>query len=257
MVFFIEINKDKEKAINLYKELTDFLYENKHEITDKIEKANFILSLGGDGTFIRTTNKYRKYGKPILGINCGTLGYLTELNPDNYKEKLLELFNNNYTVHNRIGIEGNIGNIKKEACNDIYIRNNSMSVVDFHVLVDNNYLAAFKADGVIISTPMGSTGYALSCGGSFVDPDSDVILLNLIAPHTLMNRSIVLNSNSEIKIIMDEVRGNCEIAIDGDIVKKLNNKDEVIIKKSNISTKIIEINKRSFINLISSKLTNN
>lgn len=257
MVFFIEVNKDKEKAVNLYRNLLTFLHDNKQFITKDVSKTDFILSLGGDGTFIRTANKYRKYGKPILGINCGTLGYLTELNPDNYKEKLLKLFNNNYSIHNRIGIEGSVYEITKEACNDVYIRNNSMSVIDFCILVDNNYLATFKADGVIISTPMGSTGYALSCGGSFVDPDSDVILLNLIAPHTLMNRSIILNSNSEIKIIIKEVRGNCEIAIDGDIVRKLNNKDKIIIRKSNIPTKIAEIDQRNFINLISSKLINN
>ena len=249
MTFFIEKYKDNEKALVLEQELILFLKENKQEVSSNIKDCDFILSLGGDGTFIRAVNKYRKYNKAILGINCGHLGYLTELNAFNYKEKLLKLINNKYTINKRVGLTGTINNIHKDACNDIVIRNNNMNIIDFDVYVNDTFLSSFKADGIIISTPIGSTGYALSCGGSFVDPNSENILLNL------MNRSIVLNSNVEIKIVMKEVRGETAIAIDGDILTVLKNEDIVYIKKSKNPTRIIEIEKTSFINLISQKLS--
>jgi NAD+ kinase len=255
MTFFIEKYKGNEKALVLEQELILFLKENKQEVSSNIKDCDFILSLGGDGTFIRAVNKYRKYNKAILGINCGHLGYLTELNISNYKEKLLKLINNEYTINKRVGLTGTINNMQKDACNDIVIRNNNMNIIDFDVYVNDTFLSSFKADGIIISTPIGSTGYALSCGGSFVDPNSDNILLNLIAPHTLMNRSIVLNSNVEIKIVMKEVRGETAVAVDGDILSVLKNEDIVYVKKSKNPTRIVEIEKTSFINLISQKLS--
>ena len=151
MIFFIEVNKDKDCAIKLEKELASFLIENKQEITQEIKKSDIILSLGGDGTFIRAVNKYRKHNKGIIGINCGTLGYLTELNPNNYKEKLLKLINQEYTVNKRIGIVGEVNGIKKEACNDVVIRNNSMNIIDFDVYIDNNFLASLENGYTLIT----------------------------------------------------------------------------------------------------------
>ena len=255
MTFFIEKYKGNEKTLVLEQELILFLKENKQEVSSNIKDCDFILSLGGDGTFIRAVNKYRKYNKAILGINCGHLGYLTELNISNYKEKLLKLINNEYTINKRVGLTGTINNMQKDACNDIVIRNNNMNIINFDVYVNDTFLSSFKADGIIISTPIGSTGYALSCGCPFVDPNSDNILLNLIAPHTLMNRSIVLNSNVEIKIVMKEVRGETAVAVDGDILSVLKNEDIVYVKKSKNPTRIVEIEKTSFINLISQKLS--
>lgn len=255
MIFFIETNTNKKNAIEFEKDLTLFLEKMKQKITKNIEDCDIILSLGGDGTFIRAVNKYRNYNKGILGINCGTLGYLTELTPFNYKEKLLKLLKGTYSINKRIGIVGNIKNKTYEACNDIIIRNNSMNIISFDVFVDNIFLSSFKADGIIVSTPIGSTGYSLSCGGSFIDPNSKNILINLISPHTLMNRSIVLNSDSEIRIIIKDINGDTDVAIDGDIISRLQNNEEIIIKQSDNPSKIIEIEKTSFIENISKKLS--
>lgn len=254
MDFFIEVNQGKKNAVDFAEELCEFIESHGSGIVGDVAKSDVVLVVGGDGTFIETVDKYWNYDKPFLGINCGHLGYLAELNPNNYKEKLEKLFKGECVVHERLGLFSQIRNISGYSCNDVYIKNNSMNIMDFDVYINGMLLSSFKADGIIISSPTGSTGYSMSCNGSFVDPDSNVILISLIAPHTLMNRSIVLNENVEVKVKVTEARGKVDMALDGKIIEDLDNGDEVIIRKAEKSMKIIEIDEKSFISRISEKL---
>lgn len=226
------------------------------QVVEAPERADIILSLGGDGTLIETIGKYYKLDVPFLGINCGNLGYLTEINCENYKEKLDIVFSEEYRVQERDGLECRIENINLFGLsfNDIYLRNNSMNVMNFDVFINGKFLSEYKADGIIISTPVGSTGYSLSCGGAFIDPSAKVILLTMIAPHTLMNRSIVLNDTSRIDIVVKRTNGNVGLAMDGQKYENIKDGQRIIINKSEKIVNLVEITDDSFISKIATKL---
>lgn len=248
---YIETNKSKERAISFEKELKEFLIKEKQTIVTTPEDSDFIISLGGDGTFIETANKYRKINKPIFGINCGTLGYLTEGTIENYQEKLKKIFHNKFAEENRLVLDCFVkDNFFKNALNDVVLLRNDKYIIRFEIYVNDEFLTKFSADGIIVSTPTGATGYALSCGGAFIDSASEMIELTAISPHTLVNRSIVLDKNSVIKIVMKHGVGilTCD---NQEYSKKIINETEIIIQTSEEITKVIKVDNESFIERIS------
>ena len=140
--------------------------------------------------------------KPIIGVNTGTLGYLTEVNPDNLKDALGDLSDGNYHVEERMMLEGKLikanGESMKipESLNEIAILKNVNGVVRFDAIVNDRLINSYTADGILVCTPTGSTAYNLSCGGPIADPTAEILTLTPIAPHTVINRSIVLSKDS-------------------------------------------------------------
>ncbi|HIT89645.1 MAG TPA: NAD(+)/NADH kinase, partial [Candidatus Merdenecus merdavium] len=163
------------------------------------EDVECVLVLGGDGTLIQASRDLIGRELPLLGINLGTLGYLAEIDKENIIPALDQLSMNKYSIEKRMMLEGTIyrGNkiIDKDiALNDIVIgRNGHLRLIDINIYVSGKYLNSYSADGIIVSTPTGSTGYSLSVGGPIISPLAPTILLTPIAPHTLNTRSIVLS----------------------------------------------------------------
>lgn len=229
-------------------------------ISDETECA---ISLGGDGTLIQVAGMI-KGRVPIIGVNLGTLGFLSESSADGVEEMLDRLLSDDYEIENRMMLSGTVnseGMIKKEGCalNDIVItRTGSLRIVTFDIYVKGKLLNKYSADGIIISTPTGSTGYNLSAGGPIVEPDSKVILITPICPHTLNSRSIVLSGEDEIcvKIGQGGHRGDAMSAVsfDGGDERGLLPGDEVVINRSGVVTKIVRLHKESFVNAVSRKL---
>ena len=260
--FFLEVNNLKPNAINIAKELKAFLSSEGQRITTNLEDANICISIGGDGTFIKTSKKIRETGKDIFifGINGGTLGYLTEGTKDNFRDKLLKIINSEYEIENRMVIDGFLvreGNeiAHFEALNDIVLSKHRFGIIRFYVLVDGEFLTNYTADGMICSTPTGSTSYALSAGGSIISPESQMIELVPLAPHTVLNRSIILPSNAKITLVLKEIRNDiiANAIFDGNIIEaQVGDKIEII--KSKNSTKVIRVDKRSFVEMISQKI---
>lgn len=251
---YIETNKSKNKAVLFEKELKDFLMKEKQIIVTTPEDSDFVISLGGDGTFIETANKYRKLNKPIFGINCGTLGYLTEGTIENYQEKLKKIFQNKFTEENRLVLDCSINDkFFETALNDVVLLRNDNHIIRFEIYVNEKYLTNFSADGLIISTPTGATGYALSCGGTFIESASEMIELTAISPHTLVNRSIVLDKNSIIKIIMKQGVGilTCD---NQEYSQNIINETQIVVHTSKEITKVIKVDNESFIERISKVL---
>ena len=254
--FFIEVNNTREKAVESFPRIREYLNNKGQSVVYNPGDADIIVSLGGDGTLIETIGKYHKFNIPFLGINCGNLGYLTEIDCGNFEEKLNAVINKEYRVKEHCSIECKLDehNIFGLSFNDIYLRNNSMNVMDFDVYVNGRFLSEYKADGIIISTPVGSTGYSLSCGGAFIDPDANVIILTMIAPHTIMNRSIVLNDSSKVEIVIKRTNGNIGLAMDGFKYENFKDGQKLTISKSKNKVKLIEIGNDSFISRIAKKL---
>lgn len=258
--FYIESNKSKEVAISMEKKVREFLLENKQMVMEEPSNADIILSLGGDGTFIQTASKYRHLNKLLFGINCGTLGYLTEGTASNYEEKLTKIINNQYIEEKRMTLRGQLIKPNKtltyNALNDIVISKQGFEAIRFKVYVNGEFLTYYVADGLICSTPTGSTGYALSVGGAIINPCSRMMEVIPIAAHTLLNRGIVLSENDEISIVLDsELKKNkASIIFDGENVLNFNKEDKLIVTSSNEDIRVITVDKESFVEMLSRKM---
>ena len=229
--------------------------EHEIEITDEISECDIIISIGGDGTFLESARLSCE--KPVIGIRTGTLGFLTEINPKNIEHALTDILDNNYHIEERMMLEGEI--IKEDgktikipqALNEIGISKNTFGVVRFDVLVNGKLINSYTADGILVCTPTGSTAYNLSCGGPIVDPTAQILTLTPIAPHTVINRSIVLSDDSTVEIKITELRDNTTsfVLYDGHPIEVFNG-DVIRIKKSDRLTKIVKLEDRSFIDTI-------
>ena len=250
------INETKEKAFELYDEIIEFLKDYPCEVVSLYKDADIVIALGGDGTILRYARDHNHICKPVFGINCGTLGYLTEGTTENWKEKLKKIFSGVYTIKKRKTLiayvyQQNSLSYTNIAVNDVYLTKNKGNILRFNLYVNDKFLNSYAADGMIVSSALGSSGYALSAGGSFIDPDSDLLELVAIAPHTLLNRSIILAGDSKVRI---EVIGNNEgkVTYDGyDFNKPLVNGDYVEIENSAFDMEIVVVEEGNFIENIS------
>lgn len=242
-------------------ETRDWSSLNKEQINTNIE---CILVLGGDGTLIRTATHLEYLHIPLVGINLGTLGYLCELEEDNMFSGIDKLMDNQFILENRMMIEGGQmdSDSRKIALNDIVIhRIGDLSMIPLKVYVNNELLATYSADGIIIATPTGSTAYNMSAGGPIVDPKSNMLLLTPINEHKLNSRSLVLEASDVIEIEVGQRRAQKDemagVSFDGDSLIKLKVGERIIIHKASTDTKICRINKMSFLETLRRKMTVN
>lgn len=220
------------------------------------------IVLGGDGTMLQAAMNVRKLGIPLLGINLGTLGYLAEIDRDGIDDALAKLIKDDYSIEERTLLNGRTMTGEEKqfvALNDIVIaRKAAMQVIKLIVYVNDQMLTTYLADGVIISTPTGSTGYNMSAGGPIVEPRSNTILLTPICPHTLSNRSIVLSANDRIVIELGagkaDRRQAAEASIDGHFGVEMSTGDCIEITKAEETTRILKLSKVSFLETLHKKL---
>lgn len=255
MKIFINSDDFKEIAEKTEEKLIDLAKSYNIDITYDIDDCDIIFSIGGDGTLLKTSRLTCE--KPIIGINTGTLGYLTEIHPENIKNALEDIINGNYYTEDRMMLEGEI--IKPsgerieipESLNEIAISKNTFGVVRFDAIVNGKLINSYTADGILVCTPTGSTAYNLSCGGPIVDPTAEIITLTPIAPHTVINRSIILSDESVVDIKITELRDDTTsfVLYDG-LPIEIFSGDILRIRKSKKVTKIIKLEDRSFIDTI-------
>ncbi|MDO4324036.1 MAG: NAD(+)/NADH kinase [Lachnospiraceae bacterium] len=242
-------------------------YGYKYTDAQKIpEDVECVLVLGGDGTLLQAARDLVESQLPLLGVNMGTLGYLAEIELKNLQPALDKLVRDEFSMESRMMIHGVAWHQNRKmlgdiALNDIVIsRNGRLRVVDFNVYVDGVFLTSYSADGIIIATPTGSTGYNLSVGGPIVAPQASLMLLTTIAPHTLNSRPIVLPDDVEIMIEIASSHGTdvdgAEATFDGDTSVKLNSGDKIVITKSERSVPMIKTKNTSFLEILREKMNN-
>ena len=231
------------------------------DYSDIPEGLDCLMVLGGDGTLIRVATGSRKSHVPLIGVNLGTLGYLCELEEDTVFSAVDSLMNGEYKIDERMMLQGKRPQDEhsKSALNDVVIhRSGDLSLLSLLVYVNGEFLTTYDADGVIISTPTGSTGYNLSAGGPIVDPKAKMILLTPINAHNLNSRSIVLSADDEIEIEMGSRRfQKDEVAVvscDGDKITELTVGERFVISRSKHIIKVCKLNKRSFLEILSKKM---
>ena len=182
--------------------------------------ADFVISMGGDGTFLRAASMVGSKQVPILGINTGRLGFLADVTAQEIDHTIQALYEGDYAVETRSVIEVSTSGQKLKgyrcALNDVAIlKRDNASMITIHCTVNGDYLTTYQADGLIMSTPTGSTAYSLSNGGPIMVPGTHVFLLTAVAPHSLNVRPIVLSEDSEIQLTVESRTHNYLVALDG------------------------------------------
>lgn len=223
-----------------------------------------ILVLGGDGTMLQAARKNLNTDISMIGINMGTKGYLTEIEVSGLYEALDCLLNNQYHVESRMMLSGVIYKAGQEtqpmcALNEISItRKGSLAVIHYNVFVNGKLLKVYNGDGIMVSTPTGSTGYNLSAGGPIATPQAELMLLTPICPHTFNTRTVILSPYDVVEIEIAHGRDGqvqeVEVNFDGNYKEILYSNDRVVIKKSDATTKIVKLSEESFLEVLHSKM---
>lgn len=263
-------NDKKEKNLTIVNELKDFLTKKSlntivcktrtenpewSKITKEIELA---IVLGGDGTLLATSREIAHLGIPILGINTGHLGFLTEGSDNKAESVIEEVLEGKYKIESRSMLSIEVLNGKTEgpfiSLNDIVInRSIKNKMLQMKLYIDKNEVADYSADGLIISTPTGSTAYALSAGGAVLDPEIEGIEIVPICAHTLTNRPHVISNKREILITFSRAHEGTTVQIDGQVSFEIGSKSEIKITKSQHTTKLIKLLDSNFYNRVRQK----
>jgi len=224
------------------------------------EDTDCCIVLGGDGTMLQAARSVAFQDIPLLGVNLGTLGYLAEVEKSGIDEAMSRLLSGDYYVEDRMMLRGVLGDRKDYALNDIVIsRASDIQAIDYNIYVNDLLLYSYHADGIIISTPTGSTGYNMSAGGPIVEPSANMTLLTPICPHTLNSRSMVLSADAriEVELLPGRSKRNPKVvaAYDGSGAIEMNSGDRMVINKSKKITKIIKFNRVSFLEVLGKKFS--
>ena len=249
----IDIAREYKHSIyldsDLYREGIDAEVCSFSDLKYQRKICDLVISIGGDGSLLRTIRCMGDFQIPILGVHIGNLGFLNQINNNDLHQSLNELFSsnefiiNNYSLLNaKVEYKNKKRNFELSALNDIVVNHgNLLRLIKLRVNLDDSYLAEYACDGIILSTSLGSTAYSLSAGGPIVSPDIDSIVLTPVSPHSLSARPIVLKGDSKIELSFIQEYSKINIAADGQKQLTINSESKVTIQKSNIKAKFIHL----------------
>lgn len=227
-------------------------------IEGNIFQTDIALSIGGDGTFLRTAERVGDKGIPILGINTGRLGFLADVPANDIDNALTEIYKNNYRVEERSLLEVAISDFSNEyirfGLNEVAIlkRDNS-SMITIHVEINGHYLNSYEADGLIIATPTGSTGYSLSVGGPIIEPQAKNFVISPVAPHSLTTRPLVITDGCTLSIDVQSRTNAYQVAIDGNSYT-LTTTNRLKIRQAPYKIKVVQRPRHTFYETLRDKL---
>jgi NAD+ kinase len=274
----IVANADKDKALEYTILLSDWLSKRGLEVfldeaiagrigisngieTDRLAAlVDLIVVFGGDGTMLRTARSIRQHEIPVVGINMGGFGYLTEINLHEMYSTMETILQGDFQTERRMMLDVTIRReheplIERVILNDAVINRGNLSrIVELETAVDDHHLTTFRSDGIILSTPTGSTAYSLSAGGPIVFPQQECLILNPICPHTLTNRPIILPASGSVKIVLWTREQGATLTLDGQVSYTLKSGDTIVVKKSKYVTILITSPDRDYMEILRTKL---
>jgi NAD+ kinase len=268
---------NKPEAIQVVKELVGWLKDRKvecfvdadlakavsHPALDKQEMASaveMVVVLGGDGTLLAAARALQKKQVPILGVNLGGLGFLTEITLAELYPMLEAILRGEYKTDERMLLEARVWRKGKVAdtfqvLNDVVINKGALArIIELETSVDQEYLTTFRADGLVISTPTGSTGYSLSAGGPIVYPSLQSIIITPICPHTMTNRPIIVPNEALINVTLCSADQEVFLTLDGQVGFKMELHDRVAVKKGEGFVRLIKSPARGYFEVLRQKL---
>ena len=273
MIIGLIPNEEKKQSFALTKEIITFLSShNVSIVTDdqfaeelnckalskvKPSKVDLLIGMGGDGTILHLFHKYEKFDYPLLGINLGEVGFMSDVPVTEIQEDLHEIITKKYRIQDRMVIEGNLGESSSIlAANDLVLhRGKNHNMIELAIYVDGNYFNTFRADGIIIATPTGSTAYSLAAGGPILAPQLDGFVLTPICPHTISYRPTVITADHEIEIkYLSKLSHPIEVWADGIDAKPMYTDEIVKAKKSKKKLRLVKLDRHDFFSILRSKL---
>ena len=273
--FHIITNEIKDKDLSISTKLQAIIEKhggsskvflcNKDGIEKQKSNADFVLVLGGDGTLLSVAREVAGTRMPVLGINLGTLGFLAEVEPNRMEEAIERLMNGDYLIEERMMLDATVVHDGKEtvlssALNDVTLtRCGSLQMIRYSIYVNGKLLCNMGADGVIVATPTGSTGYNMSAGGPIAEPGAKLLMLTPVCAHTLNSRSVILRSDDVVEIVIGTANDGSaltvEAASDGHEKVMMYTGDALRIRKSDKTTVIVKLDERSFLEALQRKMS--
>lgn len=271
-------NIEKDPTLQETKKMVDFVLKKGCEVyvsenfsdvhpdviatssSEMYKSVDFVVVIGGDGTILRVARSAAIFDTPILGINFGTLGYLADVEKINAIDAIEKVLNGDFTIENRMMLEPYVerGCVSHEinlALNEVCITNSVCSrMIKLSVEVNGEYFDTFRADGIIVSTPTGSTAYNLSAGGPILSPHTELMTITHICPHTLYARPFVIDGNDVVRIRVQSNYNNVQMSCDGQSTIQMKNDDVIIVKKSRYVTRIIKTTNMNFYDILRRKM---
>ena len=246
----------EESNINIYLEdnSANMISLQGYSLEELCLKVDFLISVGGDGTLLSVVRKSFKFDKAVLGINLGTLGFLTDISMEQLPKFIEDLKKNIYKIDNRMMVEGSVNLNKFVAFNDIVISRKSISsMIKIDGKIDGKHFNSYYGDGVIISTPTGSTAYNLSVGGPIVYPLTEAFIVTPVAPHSLTQRPLVMPADFEIEFKIIDNQG-AVVIVDGQDIYELEENQSIRIKIAKKKAKMIHRIQRNYFEVLNEKL---
>lgn len=221
--------------------------------------ADIIVSLGGDGTMLTTVRVLDKNPRPILGINLGSLGFLTQIVPEKLEEALEKVAANDYSIEERMVLKTemiNGDNLESPyALNEVVVDKGSISrVINVSLYADGEYISSYKADGLLVATPTGSTAYSLAVGGPIINPVMQAIIVSPISPFSLTSRPIIFAPDIELEVRVRSEHGDTLLTIDGQVASSFSPTGTLKIRRAGHTAKFIKLAENSFYNILRQKL---
>ncbi len=252
----IKIVKKKYLNEELLAHFYDYLGRNEISVVDDSEEADMIVSFGGDGTMLMAAKEAVKKGVPIMGVNMGTLGYLADISLENAVEMLERYKDNNYITDERALLEVHCNNEVFYALNELVIIKGGLISHLIHVEVYSNDILVnkYRADGVIVATPTGSTAYSLSAGGSIVHPGLRALTITPLLPQSLTARPIIVDGNDRLSFKVFSRDNDVHLSIDGNICFHVKSEDNITAVLSKKKIKIIRSGKSDYYGILREKL---
>jgi NAD+ kinase len=222
-------------------------------------RADLVIAIGGDGTLLHAARNVAARAVPLVGINRGRLGFLTDVSPEHLDEALDAILAGNYLAERRLTLAARLGQRAPGALfalNDIVLQKGDTGrLLDFTTEVDNVYVNNHRGDGLIVATPTGSTAYALSCGGPIIQPNVDALVMVPICPHTLSDRPLVLPSSSEIRVTLDNAGdSDAHVVCDGESLARMAEGDVLTISLAKQAVTLLHPREYNYYELLRSKL---
>ncbi|HHY97307.1 MAG TPA: NAD(+)/NADH kinase [Firmicutes bacterium] len=224
------------------------------------KKIDLAIVLGGDGALLAASRDLAGTGVPILGVNVGHLGFLTEVDLSGLKDALSKLLSGRYSVEDRMMLEAGVIRDGEEierfiGLNDAVITKGAFArMIRLETYIDAHYIGTYPADGVIVATPTGSTAYSLSAGGPIVNPCVRTLIVTFICPHTLFARSIVAAEDESVRVVVSATHEEVMLTMDGQVGFKLANKDEVVVRRAAAITKLVRLGEWNFYEVLRARL---
>jgi NAD+ kinase len=235
-------------------------YQTFSDYSDLDDSFEVMLTVGGDGTFLRAVTYIRDLNIPVIGINIGRLGFLATVQKEDISQAIDLLINKKYRLNERTLLTVTTNQINSDlsdinfALNEISVsRRNTTSMISVETYLDDEYLTSYWADGLIVSTPTGSTGYSLSCGGPVIAPSTKSLVLTPIAPHNLNARPLVIPDDTTIRLKVISREEQSLVSLDSRTAT-IDNKTELFIKKAPFTIKTIQLNQQTFLKTLREKL---